>query len=118
MMGSLDEHFGEDASLMPEPAARIATLLSSNANASWDTEAANELRDQQDPAHPLAVTRNRAWHQHHRDLAEPARASTDVGRPGNRRAARQAGALDCTRRAQQGQLRCVPPPRGARGLRR
>ncbi len=83
VMQTLDEHFGEDASLMPEPAERITALLIEHGNGTWDTEAANELRGQQDPAEPMAVTSNRWWAEHHRDLEEAALASPDVRSPGN-----------------------------------
>ena len=65
MMASLDEHFGEDASLGPGPAAAIATLLTQNANGGWDTEASNLLRPPPGTPATEAVTEVAWWKDSH-----------------------------------------------------
>ncbi|MEO5374840.1 MAG: cytochrome b/b6 domain-containing protein [Alphaproteobacteria bacterium] len=44
VMATLDDHFGEDASLAPDVADGIATFLTANAAETWHTEAANRFR--------------------------------------------------------------------------
>ena len=96
VMAGLEEHFGEDASLPAGPVDRITALLVEQANGSWDTEAAKELRGQQDPAKPMATTGNRWWLGQHQGLEERARFE---------------------RRAQPRRLRGLPPRRAAGALR-
>lgn len=83
LMAGLDEHFGEDASLLPRASARIRALLIANGNLRWDTEVANELRGRRDPARPMEVTANGWWLEQHRDLRELASDLPGVGSPGN-----------------------------------
>ena len=65
VMGSLDQHFGEDASLAEKPAAAIAAYLDANAAETADTEAANRLREVS-AAEPRRITETPFWqHMHH-----------------------------------------------------
>ena len=64
IMAGLDEHFGEDASLDEETAARITSFLTTYASEEWDSEAANELR-KTDAQKPLEITATPYWKQRH-----------------------------------------------------
>ncbi len=82
MMATLDEHFGEDASLSQSKAEPITSLLADNANATWDTEAANRLRTPPVPP-PLAVTELPWWKHRHAAVLEEAERTPSLGSPGN-----------------------------------
>jgi cytochrome b len=82
VMASLNDHFGEDASLKPELAARIESWLAANASERWDTEAANRLR-QPSQAEPRRITATRYWARKHRDISERAFAQKSVGGKAN-----------------------------------
>ena len=82
LMATLDNHFGEDASL---PAARrdqIAAYLERYAAEAWDTEAARRFA-QVAPADPLRITATPYWRRKHARIApavfaaEPVRARSN-----------------------------------------
>ncbi len=61
MMGGLDKHFGANASLDPEPAAKISAFLERNASRRGERNAASTLR----------ITDTR-WFVHEHDEVSPA----------------------------------------------
>ena len=67
MMSSLDDHFGEDASLAPERAALIERWLTDHAAETWDTLPAHRLR-LVDPSQPFRITATPFWQREHHDL--------------------------------------------------
>ena len=68
MMASLDDHFGEDASLDGETTNEIALYLAEYAGEKWDTEAANRFRAL-DPKHPMQITATPYWVRKHDEIA-------------------------------------------------
>ena len=66
LMATLDEHFGEDASLDEATAATIRTWLLANAADRYDTRAANAFRAP-DAAEPLRITATAAWKRIHHE---------------------------------------------------
>lgn len=69
LMGHLDEHFGEDASLPAAKTQEIADFLTANASENWDTLAANRLRHP-DAAADRPITGNPWWKRKHRHIAD------------------------------------------------
>ncbi|MCK4939481.1 MAG: cytochrome b/b6 domain-containing protein [Rhodospirillaceae bacterium] len=67
MMATLDDHFGEDASLDAETANEIALYLAEYAGEEWDTEAANRFRVL-DPKHPMQITATPYWVRKHDEI--------------------------------------------------
>ena len=67
MMATLDDHFGEDASLDPDTINEIALYLAEYAGEVWDTEAANRFRIL-DPAHPMQITATPYWMRKHDEI--------------------------------------------------
>ena len=78
IVGGLDEHFGDNASLAPEIAAEIGAYLSANAAERWDSPAANLLL-QPAAAEPLRITATAGWRHIHRGVAETTFAIKAVG---------------------------------------
>lgn len=68
MMASLDDHFGEDASLDADTTATIAAYLDTYASEAWDTEAANRLREV-DPASPMEIISSPFWKAKHAKIS-------------------------------------------------
>lgn len=71
IMTTLDDHFGEDASLPADELARLSDYLTLNAAERWDTRAANVFRD----AEPLRITDTIFWKRRHADI-DPAQFQT------------------------------------------
>jgi cytochrome b len=67
LMGKLDDHFGENASLSPELTARLTAYMTDNSAEKWDTWPANRLRVA-DTAEPLRITATRGWKRFHKHL--------------------------------------------------
>lgn len=67
MMATLDDHFGEDASLGADALSEITTYLVNNAAEKWDTEAANRFRNV-DPAYPMQITKTPYWIRKHDEV--------------------------------------------------
>jgi cytochrome c5 len=82
VMATLDDHFGEDASLKPDLALRIEGWLAANASERWDTEAANRLR-LPDPAEPRRMTATGYWKRKHRAIEPAVFAAKPVGGKAN-----------------------------------
>ena len=78
MMDGLDDHFGEDASLMPETAAAIADHLTAHASEAWDTEAANRFRTVS-PDAPYQITATPYWVRKHQDIKDAVFKRKGVG---------------------------------------
>ncbi len=82
ILASLDDHFGEDASLPPAYAADIGAFLAAYSAERWDTEVGNRFRHVA-PGEPQRVTRVPAWVRRHAALPEALFARPDVGGKGN-----------------------------------
>ena len=82
IVGSLDDHFGEDASLSNDQNAEIAAYLDTLAAESWDTEAANRFRTVS-PTEPMRITRTPYWVTKHRDIDPAVYRSQAVGSESN-----------------------------------
>jgi len=67
MMGSLDDHFGEDATLDTETVADITAYLTQYGGEAWDTEASNRFRNI-NPEKPLEITATPYWVRKHEDV--------------------------------------------------
>ncbi|MCC2112595.1 MAG: cytochrome b/b6 domain-containing protein [Hyphomicrobiales bacterium] len=78
VMASLDDHFGEDASLSPEQTAAIAAYLTAHAAENYDTKAANRFR-KTNPEAATQITATRFWKRKHRDIPEDVFHSPAVG---------------------------------------
>jgi len=78
MMATLDDHFGEDASLSHEKAITITGFLVSHAGESWDTEASNRFRNVSADA-PLQISATPYWVRKHRDVSEDVFKRKGVG---------------------------------------
>ena len=82
LMATLDDHFGEDASLDPPEQVEIEKWLVANAAEHWDTEAANRVRAVSEQA-PWQITATRYWRRKHRMIAKPVFAQKGVRNKGN-----------------------------------
>ena len=67
VMSSLDQHFGEDATLPEATASEIAAYLDTHAAETADTEPANRLREVS-ASEPRRITETRFWQRTHNDL--------------------------------------------------
>ncbi|MFQ5438680.1 MAG: cytochrome B, partial [Paracoccaceae bacterium] len=67
LMETLEDHYGEDASLDTETSAAIKAWLVANASETADTRAAHVFR-RTDPAHPFTITKTPFWVQRHAAL--------------------------------------------------
>lgn len=78
IMAGLDDHFGDSASLAPEPARAISQFLTANGAETWDTEAAHELAPNSlDPAGRM--TEGAFWRRRHQALSDADFARPPVG---------------------------------------
>lgn len=82
IMATLDDHFGEDASLDADKAARIGGWLAAHAAENYDTKASNLFR-LADPADPLRVTATTRWKRIHGDIPAEIFKRKDIGGPVN-----------------------------------
>ena len=82
LMASLDDHFGEDASLDEKTTGALATYLSANSAEAFDTKPAHRLAVT-DPAHPFTITRSPFWTRTHADIPDAVFASATVKTKGN-----------------------------------
>lgn len=82
LMGTLDAHFGEDASLPAADAAAITAFLTANAAETADTKPAHLFRAV-DPSSPLAITATPAWKRIHARLGTAVFATSAVGSRSN-----------------------------------
>lgn len=82
IMATLDDHFGEDASLDADATARIRDWLVANAAERYDTRAANSFR-QPDAAEPLRITATARWKRIHDDIPSETFRRKDIGGPAN-----------------------------------
>lgn len=69
VMDGLSDHFGEDASLEPDVAARIRAYLANNSAEKWDTRASHELA-LANPRDPLRLTATPYWSWRHRKIPD------------------------------------------------
>lgn len=67
LMANLEDHFGEDASLMPETAIAITAHLVTYASEAWDTEAANRFRTVSGES-PFQITATPYWVRKHDEV--------------------------------------------------
>ena len=82
VMTSLEDHFGEDASLDAKTTESITTWLVANGANSFDTKAAAWFR-QPDAAEPLRITATARWKEIHEDLPDTVFKRVKVGSPAN-----------------------------------
>ncbi len=82
LMATLDEHFGEDASLDAKTTEELTAYLSAHSAEAFDTKAANRLTVT-DPAHPFTITRSPFWTRTHADIPDAVFASQAVKSKGN-----------------------------------
>ncbi|MBL4615697.1 MAG: cytochrome b/b6 domain-containing protein [Magnetovibrio sp.] len=68
VMGGLDDHFGEDASLDAETVTDITSYLTQYGGEKWDTEASNRFAIL-NPAKPLRITATPYWLRKHSAIA-------------------------------------------------
>jgi cytochrome b len=78
IMGSLDQHFGENASLASATTADLTAYVTANSAEKWDTWPANSFRMVSATA-PLRITETRGWKRTHRHLPERLFKSQTVG---------------------------------------
>lgn len=69
IMTSLDDHFGEDASLPDDKAASIAAFLGANSAETSDSFAANRFLNV-NVDHPLEITATPFWVRRHHEIAD------------------------------------------------
>jgi hypothetical protein len=78
LMGSLDDHFGENAALPDQTARSVADYLDRNAAEVFDTKAATLFR-KVSAEEPLRITAIPAWRAIHASVADAAFAAGTVG---------------------------------------
>jgi Dihaem cytochrome c/Prokaryotic cytochrome b561 len=78
LMGGLDNHFGEDASLDPGKAKRIAAFLVSHSAETQDSLPANVFR-RVNPERPMEITATRFWRRKHDSIPASAFSTKRVG---------------------------------------
>jgi len=91
IMAGLSQHFGEDASLDAAANKEITDYLVSHSAETWDSIAANRLRNV-DPARPLEITATRFWMRLHQDISPAVFSSKAVGAKQNCSACHQDAA--------------------------
>ncbi|OFX11114.1 MAG: hypothetical protein A2516_03100 [Alphaproteobacteria bacterium RIFOXYD12_FULL_60_8] len=69
LMTTLDDHFGEDASLDSATVQELTDYLVKYSAETWDTEAANRFREV-DPAEPRRISATPYWVRKHADIKE------------------------------------------------
>ncbi len=82
IMTSLDDHFGEDASLDQQTASKIASFLDHYSAEHWDTEAANNLRHIS-AQNPLIITASPYWQHRHSNISDDVFKQKNVGSKSN-----------------------------------
>ncbi|MCB1377963.1 MAG: cytochrome b/b6 domain-containing protein [Alphaproteobacteria bacterium] len=82
VMATLDDHFGEDASLAGETATRLVSYLDANAADHWDTRAANVFRTM-GVTDPLRITGTPYWTRRHGGIEEAVFKSARVASRSN-----------------------------------
>lgn len=82
LMATLDDHFGEDASLDAETTAKIRDWLVANSAERYDTRAANAFRTP-DAADPLRITATARWKGIHEEIPPETFKRKDIGGPVN-----------------------------------
>ncbi|MEO5336130.1 MAG: cytochrome b/b6 domain-containing protein [Magnetospirillum sp. WYHS-4] len=82
LMEDLSDHFGENASLPPAAAVAIAAHLRTYAAESWDSEAANRLR-QVSAEEPLRISGSPFWRHRHRKIPDAVFAAKPVSSRAN-----------------------------------
>ncbi len=82
MMATLEDHFGEDASLDAPDRVEIANWLVANSAEHWDTEAAHRFRRVSDKA-PGQITATRYWRRKHRKIDQQVYARKGIRNKGN-----------------------------------
>jgi len=78
ILGHLDQHFGEDASLPEATRSQLSAYLKENSSEHWDTRVAHVLATA-NPKDPLRFTATRFWTRMHRDIPDKVFASKAVG---------------------------------------
>ncbi len=79
IMTTLDDHFGEDASLPDNEVAHLSDYLTLNAAERWDTRAANVFRGTE----PLRITDTDFWKHRHADVDPAVFKTKKVGAKSN-----------------------------------
>jgi cytochrome b len=79
IMGNLEDHFGEDASLDAAQAARLSDYLQRNAAENWDTRAANVFRADE----PLRIIETDFWKRRHAEIPVSVFQQKNVGTKSN-----------------------------------
>ena len=82
LMATLENHFGEDASLESPEREEIEKWLVAYAAEHWDTKAANRFRAVSDQA-PWQITAIPYWQRKHRKIDKPVFARKGVQSKGN-----------------------------------
>jgi cytochrome b len=82
IMGNLDDHFGEDASLPADQVDQLRSYLEANAAERWDTRAANMFRTD-DPQDPLRITATAFWRYRHHGIDPAVFKRSKVGAKSN-----------------------------------
>ncbi|VAW22078.1 hypothetical protein MNBD_ALPHA12-885 [hydrothermal vent metagenome] len=82
LMGNLQNHFGEDASLSDKTTKAIADYLNTYASEAWDSEAANQLRAV-DPKNPTRITATPFWIKTHSGIDPKLFKTPPVNAKGN-----------------------------------
>ena len=81
MLGALDHHFGEDASLPDATKSYLSTYLAAQSADHFDTRVAHVFAEP-NPDEPLRITATRFWRQRHREIPDSLFASKVVGAKG------------------------------------
>ena len=82
LMATLEDHFGEDATLEPSDRVKIEKWLVVFAAEHWDTRAANRFRAVSKQA-PWEITATPYWQRKHRNIAKAVFAQNNVLNKGN-----------------------------------
>jgi len=82
LMGNLQDHFGEDASLDEKTTKEITAYLNTYASEAWDSEVANQLRSV-DRKKPTQITATPFWIKTHAVIPKKVFKTPPVGGPGN-----------------------------------
>jgi cytochrome b len=99
VIDTLEDHFGEDASLSVEETKEIDRFLQTYSAEAWDTEAANRFRLVA-PDEPRRISGTAYWRQKHADVPPALFARKAVGGKGNCQACHgdaESGRFDDTR---------------------
>ncbi|MBF0168233.1 MAG: cytochrome b/b6 domain-containing protein [Alphaproteobacteria bacterium] len=83
VMGGLDDHFGDDATLSEAKRQELENWLVSSTELGWDTKPGQRIPSTLKPDAPMRITQAKYWERRHRDIPEATFKTKSVGGKAN-----------------------------------